>query len=386
MGKHFPWHRPPRIHNSFGSTSEREPAFTGSAIAGGKLRRGLERTALSGLRWPITNLVLACRICVALMILILVAACGSDSSSPGTDQEATDLEATGTSPETDQEALTVLYRATNGPNWLRNSNWLTDAPLEDWYGVSTDEDGRVTKLELPGNELSGAVPLELGKLDRLQVLDLTASRTMTRVSITIGGQSSKDGPASGRSDDPTDRDIERLIEQSRQRQDTRDPISRAIDQMAEQASDPENTRVERNYLSGCIPTSLREQLDIHASDLGGLPFCDEMIGPTIEADPTDRSQSPPPRGSVPTPRHAETDRRTENTADRQAESSVSAGGTHTCGLRNDGSVEWWGGSGGQATPPSGEFASVSVGNDHTCGVMTDGSVQCWGSNEHGQSK
>ena len=306
---------------------------------------------MSRLKWPITNLVLACRICVALTMLLLVMACGSDSSSPVTDQEATHLEATGTSPETDQEALTVLYRATNGPTWLRNSNWLTDAPLKDWYGVSTDEEGRVTKLELPGNELSGAVPLELGKLDRLQVLDLTASRTMTRVSITIGGQSSKDGPASGRSDDPTDRDIERLIEKSRQRQDTRDPIGRAIDQVAEQASDPENTRVERNYLSGCIPTSLREQLDIDASDLGGLPICDEMIGPTIEADPTDRSQSPPPRGSVPTPRQDETDRRTENTADRQAESSVSAGGTHTCGVRNDGSVECWGSSNfGQAYP------------------------------------
>ena len=330
---------------------------------------------MSGLRWSITNLVLACRMCVALTILFLVAACGSDSSSPVTDQEATDLEATGTSPETDQEALTVLYRATNGPNWLRNSNWLTDAPLEDWHGVSTDEDGRATKLELPGNELSGAVPLELGKLDRLQVLDLTASRTMTRVSITIGGQSSKDGPASGRSDDPTDRDIERLIEKSRQRQDTRDPISRAIDQMAEQASDPENTRVERNYLSGCIPTSLREQLDIDASDLGGLPFCDEMIGPTIEADPTDRSQSPPPRGSVPTPQQAETDRRTENTADRQAESSVSAGGTHICGMKPDGSVECWGSNKdrwgddvvGQATPPSRELSSVSAAKSTPAG-------------------
>ena len=33
---------------------------------------------------------------------------------------------------------------------------------------------------------------------------------------------------------------------------------------------------------------------------------------------------------------------------------------------------------GQSTPTSGEFASVSAGYSHTCGVRTDGSVECWG--------
>ena len=68
--------------------------------------------------------------------------------------------------------------------------------------------------------------------------------------------------------------------------------------------------------------------------------------------------------------------------------SVSAGGAHTCGVRNDGSVECWGlnedAKGnfvGQATPPLGEFASVSAGGYHTCGVRNDGSVECWGYNE-----
>ncbi len=66
-------------------------------------------------------------------------------------------------------------------------------------------------------------------------------------------------------------------------------------------------------------------------------------------------------------------------------SSVSSGENHTCGVRTDNSVQCWGlnddGVGravGQATPPTGEFVSVSAGNIHTCGVKTDGSIECWG--------
>ena len=57
-------------------------------------------------------------------------------------------------------------------------------------------------------------------------------------------------------------------------------------------------------------------------------------------------------------------------------------GRHTCGVRQDGSVDCWGDDfGGQATPPTGGFASVSVESNHTCGVKRDGSVSCWGIDE-----
>ncbi len=42
-------------------------------------------------------------------------------------------------------ALVALYESTDGPNWVNNENWLTDAPLGEWYGVDTDRDGRVSR-------------------------------------------------------------------------------------------------------------------------------------------------------------------------------------------------------------------------------------------------
>ena len=66
--------------------------------------------------------------------------------------------------------------------------------------------------------------------------------------------------------------------------------------------------------------------------------------------------------------------------------SVSAGESHTCGVKSDGSVVCWGNDeNGRATPPAGSFDSVSTGWFHTCGVRSDGSVACWGANHFGQA-
>ena len=73
----------------------------------------------------------------------------------------------------DRAALEALYNATEGEEWARRDNWLTDAPLGEWHGVVTDSVGQVTWLTLPGNGLQGALPPELGDLRELQYLGLT---------------------------------------------------------------------------------------------------------------------------------------------------------------------------------------------------------------------
>ena len=109
----------------------------------------------------------------------------------------------------DRAALIALYEATDGPNWVNNENWLTDAPLGAWYGVGTDGSGRVTRLNLRGltgplppelgelaklerlylsnNELSGAIPPELGSLANLEHLDLDLNRLTGLIPRKLGG-------------------------------------------------------------------------------------------------------------------------------------------------------------------------------------------------------
>ena len=73
---------------------------------------------------------------------------------------------------TDRAALVTLYNATDGANWTNNTNWLSNEPLSEWYGVSTDADSRVTGLFLLGNNLSGTIPSDLGDLTQLRDLFL----------------------------------------------------------------------------------------------------------------------------------------------------------------------------------------------------------------------
>ena len=83
-------------------------------------------------------------------------------------------------PLTDREILVRLYEATDGPNWENNTNWLSEAPLNQWYGVTTNSGGRVSRLDLGFNGLHGVVPPELGGLSNLQVLHLpTSDRGLT---------------------------------------------------------------------------------------------------------------------------------------------------------------------------------------------------------------
>ena len=77
---------------------------------------------------------------------------------------------------TERDALIALYKATDGPNWVRNSNWLSAAPLGKWYGVRTDADGRVVELDLGNNNLQGRLPPEVGHLTDLRFLLLEGNK------------------------------------------------------------------------------------------------------------------------------------------------------------------------------------------------------------------
>ena len=72
----------------------------------------------------------------------------------------------------DRAALVAFYHATGGRDWERDDSWLSGAPMGEWYGVETDDNGRVVGIDLRENSLSGQIPGELGGLTNLQWLFL----------------------------------------------------------------------------------------------------------------------------------------------------------------------------------------------------------------------
>ena len=90
---------------------------------------------------------------------------------------------------TDRAALVALYNATDGPNWVDNTNWLTDAPLGAWYGVNTDRQGRVVELDLTLNALSGPIPPELGNLSSLEEVDFQLNALWGEIPPELGNLS-----------------------------------------------------------------------------------------------------------------------------------------------------------------------------------------------------
>ena len=102
----------------------------------------------------------------------------------------------------DRAALVALYEATDGPNWVDNTNWLTDAPLREWYGVDTDASGRVVELDLTGhwdgrnntgNGLLGSMPSELGNLANLEELDLSGNSLRGMIPPELGNLANLEG-------------------------------------------------------------------------------------------------------------------------------------------------------------------------------------------------
>lgn len=94
------------------------------------------------------------------------------------------LLASGKDLEQDRAALMALFTATGGLSWKNVSSWGTSNVLETWNGVTVGVDGRVTKLNLQCNELTGMLGFGglVHFLDRLALLR----------AVSIGGRKSSD--------------------------------------------------------------------------------------------------------------------------------------------------------------------------------------------------
>ena len=93
-------------------------------------------------------------------------------------------------PLSEREILESLYDATAGADWADDDNWLSDRPLGEWYGVETNDQGRVVALRLPDNNLAGRMPPQLGNLGQLRELALARNRLSGPIPPQLGNLSS----------------------------------------------------------------------------------------------------------------------------------------------------------------------------------------------------
>ena len=77
-----------------------------------------------------------------------------------------------TTTDLEREVLLAFYKLTNGDGWKNNANWCSDRPLSEWYGISTDQDGKVISIHMDRNNLIGQFPSNIGDLSKLRYLSL----------------------------------------------------------------------------------------------------------------------------------------------------------------------------------------------------------------------
>ena len=204
---------------------------------------------------------------------------------------------TAPSPPLTVSALIAFYRSANGDYWTNNSNWLSDAPLNTWYGVTTDENGRVTEVELPYNGLSGTISSELGTLVHLEMLLLHGNELSGEIPPELGNltnltrlslwDNQLDGTIPSELGKLTDLTV--LYLDSNQLRGTIPPEMGNLTNLAVLWLDsnqlhgtipPElgnltnllGLSLSGNRLSGCVPAAWRNVVESDLEELG-LPYC-----------------------------------------------------------------------------------------------------------------
>ena len=190
-----------------------------------------------------------------------------------------------TSLGSDRAALVALYNVTGGGNWADNTGWLSNAPMGQWYGVTTDSSGRVTELVLGENSLAGTIPAELGNLTSLKVLNLG-----NRLGPCNRRQGSwvctPTSPTPNRLTGAIPVALERLVNLEQLSLDN-NQLSGTVPAWLGNLSKLEVLNLRGSHLSGAIPGELANLSNLRVLNLGNNNLNENMPLPTWLAGMTD---------------------------------------------------------------------------------------------------
>lgn len=81
-------------------------------------------------------------------------------------------------------ALMAFYNATGGENWKNNTNWGSDKPYSEWFGLIADN--YIYDIYLDDNNLQGYIPEEIGYLTDLRNMVLSCNKLSGSIPESIG--------------------------------------------------------------------------------------------------------------------------------------------------------------------------------------------------------
>ena len=85
----------------------------------------------------------------------------------------------------DSLALVAFYHAAGGEDWINRTGWLEE-PVMGWHGVTLNEEGRVVRLEVIWNNLTGHLSSQLGRLTELEYLYLVGNNLGGSIPASLG--------------------------------------------------------------------------------------------------------------------------------------------------------------------------------------------------------